>query len=245
MWSISIHWPKTPAQRFLQPEITITGDAAWKETSAFQAVSTHIKTLFYWPNFCLLEQQNPLLIWHQGKIKMNTEDEKCCLPALSPCWIRRNHPSPISAIPATALAAPLSPCSIPWVKGRAQGASCPPSQRCCPPFLHVHRLPGKEEPWLCVVFSPSVTWNTSAEPSKAAGMHSVRTWFILHTAWVAAQREFGHLHTLLRPSCSQTPAQPESLPGGLAAASPAVVVLQLCIVGQDTGAAPSQVGGWL
>lgn len=54
-------------------------------------------------------------------------------------------------------------------------------------------------------------------------MRSVRTWFILHTAWVAAQREFWHLHTP-RLSASPLPSNPCTLSGwarrGCAARNP-------------------------
>lgn len=54
-------------------------------------------------------------------------------------------------------------------------------------------------------------------------MRSVRTWFILHTAWVAAQGEFWHLHTP-RLSASPLPSNPYTLSGrarrGCAARNP-------------------------
>lgn len=50
-------------------------------------------------------------------------------------------------------------------------------------------------------------------------MRSVRTWFILHTAWVAAQGEFWHLHTL-RLSTSWLPSNPCTLVERTGAAQP-------------------------
>lgn len=166
------------------------------------------------------------------------------------------HPT-LSSIPATALAAPLPPSSIPrpCVKGRGSQRA----RRVLSPLSpSVHRLPGLKEPWLCVVFSPRVTWNTSAKPSKVAGMRSVRTWFILHTAWVAARGEFGHLHTAaetfrfpLHFIQSEGAAQPEfpsrgngwSQPSSGGPGAPSFPCLHREAPRRET--APSQAEGWL
>lgn len=120
-----------------------------KETSAFQAVNIYIKILFYWPNLCLSDQENSLLIWHWGKSSQKQRIKsavfQCCLPSqLISLLDQEQLPVSASLLSALSQLLPWQPLVLPpaspgliW-KGELGELAAHPFKGAVPPFLHLH-----------------------------------------------------------------------------------------------------------